>query len=68
MEKVEFPDSDPLADEIISFVNSVKNRQRPVVSGYDGRKALEVALQIIDEIKSNSKELNEKCLREQFLS
>ncbi len=68
MEKVEFPDSDPLADEIISFVNSVKNRQRPVVSGYDGRKALEVALQIIDEIKSNSKELNEKCLRKQFLS
>ena len=68
MERAEFPDSDPLADEIVSFVNSVKNEKEPVVSGYEGKKALEVALHIIDEIKSNSKELNEKCLRNQFLS
>ena len=68
MERAEFPDSDPLADEIVSFVNSVKNGKEPVVSGYEGKKALEIALHIIDEIKSNSKELNEKCLRNQFLS
>ncbi len=67
MERVEFPDSDPLADEITAFVNAVKNGHKPVVSGDDGKKALEVALCIIDEIKSNSKELNKKCLK-QFLS
>ncbi len=67
IERIEFPDSDPLADEILAFVNSVKNGHTPVVSGYDGKKALEVALHIIDEIKSNSKELNKKCLRGSLL-
>lgn len=65
-EKVEFPNSDPLADEILSFVNSVKNGHKPVVSGYDGKKALEVALEIINQINSNSQRLNKRCLS-QFL-
>ena len=53
-EKISFPDSDPLADEIRSFVNAVNNGARPVVTGEDGRRALDVSLGIIDQIKRNS--------------
>ena len=52
---MEFPDRDPLADEISSFVNSVINGSEPVVSGDDGRKALEVALGIIGQIERGSR-------------
>ncbi len=65
-EKIEFPDSDPLADEILSFINSIRDGHRPVVSGKDGKRALEVALSIIDQINRNSLRLNKKCLN-QFL-
>ena len=54
-EKSKFPGRDPLADEISSFVNAVVNRTKPVVSGADGRRALEVALGIIGQIESGSK-------------
>ena len=54
-EKIKFPGRDPLADEISSFVNAVVNSSDPVVSGEDGRKALEVALGIIGQIESGSK-------------
>jgi predicted dehydrogenase len=54
-EKTKFPGRDPLADEISSFVDAVANRSKPVVSGADGRRALEVALGIIDQIECGSK-------------
>ena len=54
-EKTKFPGRDPLGDEISSFVDAVVNRSKPVVSGADGRRALEVALGIIDQIESGSK-------------
>jgi predicted dehydrogenase len=50
-----FPDSDPLEDEIKSFVYAVNNGREPVVSGHDGRKALKVSLDIIELIKKGSK-------------
>ena len=50
-DKSKFPGRDPLADEIASFVNAVINRSEPVVSGEDGRTALNVALGIIDQIE-----------------
>jgi predicted dehydrogenase len=47
---------DPLEAEIGSFLQSVRNRQRPQVSGTDGRRALMLALQIIQKIDDlNSK-------------
>jgi len=46
-----YPDSDPLADEVSSFVNAVINGSEPVVSGKDGRRALKYALGIIDQIE-----------------
>lgn len=54
----EFPDSDPLADQIRSFVGAIKSGSEPKVSGVDGKKALAVALCIIDEIKRKSKTLS----------
>ena len=46
-----FPGRDPLADEIKSFVDSVTNCSQPVVTGRDGRRALKVTLDIIEQIK-----------------
>ena len=52
-----FPDSDPLADQIASFVKSMGNGTRPVVGIPDGRKALEVSLNIIDQIEKSCRHL-----------
>ncbi|MFH1952017.1 MAG: Gfo/Idh/MocA family oxidoreductase [Pseudomonadota bacterium] len=53
--KEKYPESDPLNDEISSFVNAVTNRSEPVVTGEDGRNALKVALNIIDQIERGCK-------------
>ena len=54
-EEAEFSSSDPLADEIASFVGVVQNGSAPVVSGQDVRRALNVALGIIDQIERGNK-------------
>lgn len=48
-----FADSDALRSEIDSFVQHVRQRTRPAVSGVEGRRALEVALQVMDQIKEH---------------
>ncbi|MBU0735434.1 MAG: Gfo/Idh/MocA family oxidoreductase [Proteobacteria bacterium] len=53
--KEKYSESDPLNDEISSFVNAVTNRSEPVVTGEDGRNALKVALNIIDQIERGCK-------------
>jgi len=53
-----FPDSDPLADQISSFVESIKTRTEPKVTGVDGKKALAVALLISEQIKRRTKTLS----------
>lgn len=53
--KIEFPNSDPLADQISSFVNAITNGLEPVVTGRDGRRALKVALGIINQIEDGCK-------------
>jgi len=59
--KMEFPNSDPLADQISSFVNAVTNGSEPIVTGRDGRKALEVALGIIGQIEKGCKSFHNIC-------
>ncbi|CEG13131.1 Similar to 1-carboxy-3-chloro-3,4-dihydroxycyclohexa-1, 5-diene dehydrogenase [groundwater metagenome] len=44
---------EPLKLELQSFVECVKSRKNPVVDGIVGRKALDVALKILDEIDKN---------------
>ncbi|MCK5196577.1 MAG: gfo/Idh/MocA family oxidoreductase, partial [Desulfobulbaceae bacterium] len=46
-----FTDKDALEDELSDFVQNIRTRQTPMVSGRDGRQALAVALRIIDQIK-----------------
>ena len=49
--KEKFEGTDPLADEISSFVFAVRNDSEPIVTGEDGRNALSVALSIIHQIE-----------------
>ncbi|MBW2339295.1 MAG: Gfo/Idh/MocA family oxidoreductase [Deltaproteobacteria bacterium] len=46
-----FHDCDPLADQLRSFVEAMKNGTKPRVSGLDGKKALGVALSISEQIE-----------------
>lgn len=58
-----FSNGDALKSEIISFVEHVRNRTKPAVSGVEGRRALEVALQVMAQIKElHSLELYKKVL------
>ena len=45
---------EPLLAEIKAFLQAVRDRSRPVVSLEDGRRALEVALAILAEIKKHA--------------
>ena len=47
--------NDPLETQMLAFLQSVRERTSPVVSGEDGQRALEVALQIVDVIESAMK-------------
>jgi predicted dehydrogenase len=44
--KMKYPDSDPLATQITSFVEAIRGEAAPVVTGQDGRRALNLALSI----------------------
>ena len=46
---------EPLHVEVESFLNSVRNRTQPLVSGEEGLRALEVALAILAKIKEHAK-------------
>lgn len=45
-----FPKSEPLKLELADFVRCVREHRPPVVSGGDGKKALEVAVEILRQI------------------
>lgn len=59
--RMKYPASDPLADQIASFVDAVTHGTRPVVSGSDGRRALKFALTIIDQIEKGCREFLTIC-------
>ena len=50
--QLSFSEADALEDELASFIEAVCDRKIPVVSGHAGRKALEVALSIMDQINT----------------
>jgi predicted dehydrogenase len=45
-------ENEPLERQLRAFLKSVRERTPPVVSGEDGQRALEVALQVVDVIDS----------------
>ncbi len=58
-----FADGDALKSEIFSFVQHVTERTAPAVSGREGRRALEVALQVMAQNKELQKlELFQKIM------
>jgi predicted dehydrogenase len=52
-EKIRVKKKEPLKRELKSFVGCVQNSARPIVSGVEGRRALAVALEIVEKIRSN---------------
>ena len=48
-----FDGQDALLNEIEHFLQHVKNRTRPDVSGVEGRKALDVVLRVMDQIREH---------------
>lgn len=46
LEEKGFPEADPLMEEVRAFVDAVRHGTPPVVSGADGKRALEMALRI----------------------
>jgi predicted dehydrogenase len=53
-EQIPVQKNDPLEAEIRSFLQCVRNRNNPRVSGLDGRRALDVALQIMQKIDDHN--------------
>ncbi|MFQ5849142.1 MAG: Gfo/Idh/MocA family oxidoreductase [Candidatus Binatia bacterium] len=49
-ETLEIQDGDALADEIDSFLESVRTRQLPLVSGEEGLRALEIASMVSEQL------------------
>jgi len=52
-QRIRIRKKDPLKVELKSFIGCVRNNKKPVISGHEGRQALEVALAILDKINCN---------------
>lgn len=57
-EKPTITAEEPLHAELKSFLESVRTRLHPVVGLEEGRKALSLALEIVDAIREHGKEVN----------
>jgi predicted dehydrogenase len=55
-QQLSFTEADVLEDELVSFIQAVRTRNAPVVSGHAGRKALAVALDIMNQVESAIKQ------------
>lgn len=53
-EKISYPKDDPLREEIAAFLTAIIDKKPPLVSGEDGKKALQTALQISSAIERNT--------------
>jgi predicted dehydrogenase len=49
-QQLSFSEADVLENELASFIQAVRTRNSPVVSGHAGRKALAVALDIMNQV------------------
>jgi predicted dehydrogenase len=63
--KLEPTEAEPLKLEIQSFLEAASGRHPPVVTGEDGRRALELAILINEEINQRSKNGNRTSRRNQ---
>lgn len=63
MAKLPAVQEEPLHAELKSFLESVRQRSKPVVSLEDGRRALAVALEILTTIREHGKKIDLEQLR-----
>ena len=56
--KPEITPEEPLHAEIRAFLHSVRTRENPVVPLEDGRRALAIALEVLEQIDSHHQRLN----------
>lgn len=56
--KPEITPEEPLHAEIRSFLDAIRTREAPVVSLEDGRRALAVAIEILEQIEAHTGRLN----------
>jgi predicted dehydrogenase len=54
LQRRSFERTDSLESELEAFVQSVRDREVPLVSGTEGRNALRVALEIVNQIKATN--------------
>jgi predicted dehydrogenase len=54
-----FQDQDALELELRDFIDHVRDRTRPQVTGEQGRRALEVALQVVAQIQDNRRHVEQ---------
>lgn len=52
-EKISISKEEPLKVELLSFIDAIRNRSRPLVSGQEGLEALQVASDILREIHAS---------------
>jgi len=57
--KYGFPDQDTLELELIDFINNVRTRTTPAVSGVEGRRALAIALEVVEQIRQNREQVEQ---------
>jgi len=50
-QQLSFGEADVLEDELLSYIQAVRTRTTPAVSGHAGRNALAVALDIMDQVE-----------------
>lgn len=63
MAKPEIPAQEPLRAELKSFIDAVQTRSKPLVSLYDGRRALAVALNISSAIHEHRRKIDVEGLQ-----
>jgi hypothetical protein len=57
--KSAFQDQDALELELCDFIHHVRERSRPAVAGEEGRRALDVALQVVEQIHGNRQRIEQ---------
>lgn len=55
-DKIKIKKKEPLKKELKSFIECVRTGKKPIVSGVEGRRALNVALEIIEKIKPSRRQ------------
>jgi predicted dehydrogenase len=61
-----FEEQDVLELELRDFITNVRNRTKPIVSGIEGRRALDVALQVVKQINKNRAQVEQMLSSEGF--